>query len=310
MQERVGPYSAATKDGSRVERRWLILIGAGFVLCWASGFVVPRVFVPYCEPLTFVAIRNGGAALVLIALALLFQGKWPRERADIAGLLWAGACLQGFALMGLYWAVYWGLPVGIAALVGGLQPAFTALFAAALVGEEIGVAQWAGVALGFVGLAVAVWPKVELERAGIELLMCALGGVACMAYASVYQKQFADVGDPWTRTALLFIGASGPALVGAMLLEHGHVVWNAPMIAVYLWSVVALAVGATMGLLFLIERGQASRAASLIYLVPPTSALMAYAAFGETISAVQMLGFAVSAAGVALVQFARAPTSL
>jgi len=309
MQERVGPYSAARKEGSHLEPRWLILIGATFVLCWASGFVVPRVFVPYCEPLTFVALRNGGAALVLIAAALLFQGKWPGERGDIAGLLWAGVCLQGFALMGLYWAVYWGLPVAIAALVGGLQPAFTALFAAALVGEVISITQWAGIALGFAGLAVAVWPKVELAGAGIEMLGSALGGVACMAYASVYQKRFAGVGDPWTRTALLFIGATAPALVGAMLLEHGHVVWNAPMIGVYLWSVVALAVGATMGLLFLIERGQASRAASLIYLVPPMSALMAYIAFGETISAVQVLGFAVSAIGVALVQFVRAPGS-
>jgi drug/metabolite transporter (DMT)-like permease len=74
------------------------------------------------------------------------------------------------------------------------------------------------------------------------------------------------------------------------------------MIAVYAWSVFALAVGATMSLLFLIDRGQAARAAALIYLVPPMSALMAYLAFGETVGTAQVAGFLISAAGVALVQ--------
>lgn len=74
------------------------------------------------------------------------------------------------------------------------------------------------------------------------------------------------------------------------------------LIAVWIWSVFALAIGATMSLLFLIRKGQASRAASLIYLVPPISALMAYAGFGEAIHLVQIAGFAVAAFGVALVQ--------
>jgi drug/metabolite transporter (DMT)-like permease len=205
--------------------------------------------------------------------------------------------------MGLYWAVYWGLPVGVAALAGGLQPALTAVFAALLLGEQMSLTQWSGVAFGFFGLATAVWPKVELGGAGLTLLASALGGVACMAYASVYQKRFANAGDPWTRTALMFVGATVPAVIGAVLFENGQLHWNLPMIAVYGWSVIALAVGATMGLLFLIERGQAVRAASLIYLVPPTSALMAYIGFGETLGALQVLGFAISALGVALVQF-------
>jgi drug/metabolite transporter (DMT)-like permease len=107
----------------------------------------------------------------------------------------------------------------------------------------------------------------------------------------------------WTRTAVMFVGATVPAGAGAILLEHGQVDWNVAMIVAVAWSVVALAVGATMGLLFLIERGQASRAASLIYLVPPTSALMAYAGFRESITGLQAVGFLISAAGVALVQF-------
>jgi drug/metabolite transporter (DMT)-like permease len=123
-----------------------------------------------------------------------------------------------------------------------------------------------------------------------------------MAYASLYQKRFEQVGDPWSRTALMFIGATVPALVAACLLERAHIVFAPALLAVWMWSVFALAIGATMALLFLIRKGQASRAASLIYLVPPVSALMAYAGFGEAIHLIQIAGFAVAASGVALVQ--------
>lgn len=296
-------------ENSQVDRRWMVAIGGGFVLCWASGFVVPRVLVAFAEPLTFVALRNGGAALVLLAISFALGANWPRAAGDIGGLAWTGICLQGLSVMGLYWAVYSGLPVGIAALIGGLQPALTALFAVELLGEGPSLAQWTGVALGFAGLAVAVWPKIGLEASGIVLPLSALAGVAFMAYASIDQKRYSAVGDAWSRTTIMFIGATVPAAVGAILFEHGHLIWSAQMIAVYAWSVLALAVGATMALLFLIERGQASRAASLIYLVPPVSAGMAYVGFGETMTAWQAAGFIISAMGVALVQFGASPSS-
>ena len=294
----------ARADGQRI---WQTAIAFSFVILWASGFVVPRAFVAHAEPLTFVAYRNGGAALFLIAVALVLRDAWPVRRADIAGLLWSGALLQGFSVMGLYWAVYWGLPAGIAALVGGLQPALTAIVAAQIAGEALSVQQWGGIALGFAGLGIAIGPKVESAQISIVLALIALAGVACMAYASISQKRYEQSAGPWSRTALLFVGATIPASIGAALLEHLHMDWQSlPLIAVYVWSVFALAIGATMALLFLIRQGQAARAASLIYLVPPTSALMAYLGFGERLGWMQVLGFVVAGCGVAVVQFKRA----
>ena len=272
------------------------------MLSWASGFVVPRVFVPYAEPLTFVAWRNAGAVLVLADLSLGLGASWPRTAAEVAGLLWAGACLQGFAVMGLYWAVYWGLPVGIAALVGGLQPALTALFAGVLLGEKLRAWQWLGIGLGFIGLALAVLANIAATKTGFVLILSALFGVAAMAYGSIYQKRFGDVGDAWSRTTLMFVGAAIPAAAATCLFERGTIDWQPALLAVYAWSVLALAIGATMALLFLMQKGQAARAAALLYLVPPTSALMAYVAFAEKITLLQLAGFALSAGGVALVQ--------
>ena len=284
------------------DQRWVIVIGAAFVVCWASGFVVPRVFVPYAEPLTFVALRNAGAVLVLAVLSLGLGATWPRTVPEVIGLLWAGACLQGFAVMGLYWAVYWGLPVGIAALVGGLQPALTAMFAVVLLGEKLLAWQWLGIGLGFIGLGLAVLPNIAATQTSFVLIVSALFGVAAMAYGSIYQKRFSDVGDAWSRTTLMFVGAAIPAAAATCLFEHASIDWQPALLAVYAWSVLALAVGATMALLFLMQKGQAARAAALLYLVPPTSALMAYVAFAEKITLLQLAGFALSAGGVALVQ--------
>jgi drug/metabolite transporter (DMT)-like permease len=283
---------------------WQSLIPAAFVLCWASGFVVPRAFAPYIEPLTFVAIRNGAAAIVLVIIALALRSSWPAKWSDRAGLLWAGALLQGFSLMAVYWTIVHGLPVGVAALIGALQPALTAMLAAWLLGEALSRGQWGGIALGFAGVALVISPKLGTSEAhsSLGLGLLALAGVASMAYASLFQKRFEQVGDPWSRTALMFIGAAVPALIAAGRLERAHIEFAPALIAVWVWSVFALAIGATMALLFLIRKGQASRAASLIYLVPPVSALMAYVGFGEAINLLQIAGFAVAACGVALVQ--------
>jgi drug/metabolite transporter (DMT)-like permease len=280
------------------------LVGAALVLFWSSGFVVPRFFAPYVEPVTFVAARNVGATVVLAAVAVLCSRPWPTATGDRLGLMWAGALFQGVYLMAVYWAIFHGLPVAIGALIGSLQPALTALFAARMLGERLSARQIAGMGVGLVGVALVLSPKFSSADAGmtIGLALIALAGVAAGAYGSVYQKQFEQTGDAWTRTALIMLGALIPPTLAAPMLERVSVVWAAELVAVYLWAVIALSIGGTMALLHLIRKGQAARAAALLYLMPPVSALMAYLAFGERIWLVQVAGFLVAAAGVYLVQ--------
>jgi drug/metabolite transporter (DMT)-like permease len=301
------PHRAASND-IRPARRAVRVVGyvipIVFVLLWASGFVVPRAFAPYAEPLGFVAARNAGAAMVLVLVALALRRPWPTAWADRLGLMWAGGLLQGFFLMAGYWAIVGGLSVGVGALIGALQPALTALFAALVAGEGLRRRQWLGLALGFAGVAVVISPKLigGEGHASLVLTLVFLAGVACAAYASVYQKRFERVGDAVTRTALMFIGAAIPAALGALAFEHGRIAVALPLVAVYLWSVFALAIGATMALLYLIQKGEAAKAASFIYLVPPVSAVMARLGFGEPIGWALIAGFAVTAGGVWLVQ--------
>jgi drug/metabolite transporter (DMT)-like permease len=233
------------RPGSARRATWVIAyaIPAIFVLLWASGFVVPRAFAPYAEPFSFVAARNAGAAFVLTLNALALRRPWPAAWADRLGLMWAGALLQGLFLMAGYWAIVGGLAVGVGALVGAMQPALTALFAALMVGEGLARRQWLGLVLGFASVAVVISPKLATgeEHASIILAFVFLAGVACAAYASVYQKRFEHAGDAFTRTTLIFVGATVPAVLGALLFEHGHLIVVVPLVAVYLWSVFALA---------------------------------------------------------------------
>jgi drug/metabolite transporter (DMT)-like permease len=303
MTVHVRDRTKLTATTARAARTFDYALPVVFVLLWASGFVVPRAFAPYAAPFIFITARNLGAAVVLVLLALVLRRSWPETRADRLGLMWAGALLQGLFLMAGYWAIMNGLAVGVAALIGALQPALTALFAALMVGEGLGRRQWLGLALGFAGVAVVISPKLASGQghASLVLALVFLVGVACAAYASVYQKRFERTGDAWTRTALIFIGASIPAAIAA-LFEDGRVIVSAPLVGVYLWSVFALAIGATMTLLYLIQKGQAAKAASLIYLVPPVSAVMAWFGFGEQIGWALIAGFAITALGVWLVQ--------
>ena len=306
IHEHIGLTPAAARRETRSSRAAHLLdytLPATFVLLWASGFVVPRAFAPYAPPFMFITARNAGAAAVLVLLGLALRRRWPTTHADRLGLIWAGALLQGFFLMAGYWAIANGLSVGLAALIGALQPALTALLASAMVGEGLGRRQWFGLALGFAGVAVVISPKLASGEGQGSLLLAlvCLAGVACAAYASVYQKRFERTGDAWTRTALMFIGATIPAAIGA-LFESDGVSVGVPLVAVYLWSVFALAIGATMTLLYLIQKGQAAKAASLIYLVPPVSAVMAWLGFGEPIGWALIAGFAITALGVWLVK--------
>jgi len=235
---------------------------------------------------------------------MLLRRPWPGSLRDQIGLLWSGALLQGVFLATIYWSIYHGLPTGIAALIGGLQPAIRAIFAAAMLGEAVTRLQWAGIALGFAGVALVISPKLDNAQShlALGLTLLATFGVACGSYASIYQKRFEQSGDLLTRTATLFVGALIPPLAGAFLFEQRVAVWSPTLILVYAWSVLALAICATMAFLNLIQQGQAARAASLIYLVPPVAAFMAYMGFGEQIEPTQFAGFAVAAIGVAFVQ--------
>jgi drug/metabolite transporter (DMT)-like permease len=274
-----------------------------FVLMWATGFVVARLSAPHADPLTFLAIRFPIAGLIFAAIAMLMRAPWPGARSALHAAA-AGAFLHGGYLGPVYWSVAHGMPAGVSALIVGLQPLMTAILAAWIVREAIGLRHWAGLAVGILGVALVVWPKLEPGlTGGITPLTTAVNvfGALSIAFGTVYQKRFATSLNLASGGAWQYAGATLPVAAFALLAEDQRFDGSFNAWLALGWSVIVLSLGAISLLMLLIRHDGVARVSGLIFLVPGVSAVMAYALFGETLTAVQIAGMAVCAGAVAIV---------
>ncbi len=274
-----------------------------FALLWSSGFIVAKYAAPDADPFTFLAARFGLAAVILALIALAGRAPWPASAGEVAHSLVAGMLLHGGYLAGVWWAIFEGLPAGIAGLLTGAQPLLTALLAAPLLGERVGRWQWIGIGAGFVGIVLVLAPRLagidpEALRGVLVPITVNFAGVVSVTFGTFYQKRFVATGDLRTGTCLQFIGALAVVVPLALMTETLRFDPTARLLAALAISVLVLSIAAIALLLLMIRHGEVSRVAALIYLVPPLTALEAYVLFGENLSAIQIVGMAVTAAGV------------
>ncbi|WP_342148690.1 DMT family transporter [Methylorubrum sp. SB2] len=284
------------------------LIPAAFVLIWASGFVAARYVAPLSEPLVFVAARLTLVALVLAGIALALGARWPRDGRGWRDALVSGVLMQGIYVAGVFWSIRHGLPAGIAALVGSLQPLLTAAASEPLLGERVGPRRWAGIGLGFLGAGMVLAPKVgRLDPAGIPpvALGVCLAAMLAMTAGTLWQKRMAAKSDLVTNAAIQFVGGAAFAVPLALLAAEPWPALSLPLGLGMAWSVLVNSVTGILLLMALIRRGAVAGVASLFFLVPPVSAAIAYAMFGETLTPVQVAGMAVAAVGVAVASRSR-----
>ena len=276
-----------------------------FVLLWSTGFVGAKYGLPYAPPFTFLALRLAVAAALLAVLAaglrsarIAAPGQY--RRASVVGLL-----LHAGYLGGVFFAISRGVPAGVSAVIVSLQPVLTAVLAARVLGERPTARQWLGLALGVAGVALVVGPGA-VEAGSAEPLPLA-GLLSCLValvsgtLGTVYQKRHGD-GIPLVWGTAVQYAAAATAL-GALALatEDVSISWTGHFVAALVWLVLVLSIGAVLLLLLLLRRGSAAGVSSLYYLVPPATAVEAYLLFGERLSALSLLGIAVTAVGVALV---------
>lgn len=274
-----------------------------FAFLWSSGFIVAKYAVPASEPFTFLIARFGAAMAVLALLAVASKAAWPRSGRAVGHSMVAGALLHGGYLGGVWWAVAEGLPAGMAGVFSSLQPLLTALLAAPLLGERVTARQWGGIAVGFVGVLLVLAPRLAgvpaaaFASAGVPML-ANLAAVVSLTLGTFYQKRFVPEGDLRTGTCLQYLGAL--VLVTPLALATETLRFDASPIglAALAWSVLVMSIAAIVLLLMMIRHGEVSRVATLIYLVPLITALLAFALFGEELSVVQCAGMVVTVIGV------------
>jgi drug/metabolite transporter (DMT)-like permease len=278
-----------------------------FVLIWSTGFIVARYGMPHAPPLGFLAWRYVLSILCFLPWILLAGVAWPATRAQWLHLAVTGMLMHGGYLGGVWAAVKAGMGSGLVALIVGLQPVLTAMWLSAR-GSRISARQWAGLLLGFAGLLLVVSRKFgQGGEADLHNLSLAIFALLSITIGTLYQKHFVAPCDVRSANAVQLLAALLVTLPLA-LLENESVRWwsaggapNWELVAAMAWSVLGLTLGGSSLLYLLIQRGAATSVTSLLYLVPPTTALMAWVLFAEPITWPTVIGTVLTALGVSLV---------
>jgi len=272
---------------------------AVFVLIWSTGFIVARYGMPHAPPMKFLVVRYALSILCFLPWIALARVAWPRQGTQWLHLAVTGVLMHAIYLGGVWAAVKAGMGSGLSALIVGLQPVLTAIWLSAT-GGRVTRRQWAGLVLGFAGLVMVVSRKFgQGGEANWLNLSFAIAALLSITLGTLYQKRFVAPCDVRTANAVQ-LGAALLLTLPLALLEVEAMRWNAELRWAMAWSVLALTLGGSSLLYLLIQRGAATSVTSLMYLVPPVTALIAWLLFAEPITALTVAGTALTALGVAL----------
>lgn len=284
----------------------LAAMPALFVLLWSTGFIGAKFGLPYAEPFTFLFIRFVLTLLLLIPLVLLIRIPWPSSPRLWTHIAISGFLVHGAYLGGVFYGIYLGMPAGLAALLVGLQPLLTAAFAGPLLGETLSRRQWVGLILGLLGISLVLGSKLEMGDAlfdgfGISALLCVTAALLGISLGTLYQKRYCTTMPLLSGAVIQYLAAGALLGGGALLFETRQVAWSATFILTLAWLVLILSIAAILLLMALIKKGEASRVASLFYLVPPVTALQAWWLFDERLPLLGLAGMIVAIIGVVMV---------
>ncbi|MEY4698927.1 MAG: hypothetical protein RIR85_347 [Pseudomonadota bacterium] len=270
-----------------------------FVFLWSTGFIIARYSMPYAEPMTVIFIRFGSVVLCMLPVVLIWKAPWP-NRSQIIHIAIAGALLQAGYVGGVWAAVKEGMSAGLTALIVGLQPILTAWFAA-WIAEKVTPKQWLGLILGLLGVGLVVWAKLSLTGMSHLSLVFIVVALLSITMGTLYQKKYCAQFDLRTGSVIQFAASAMICLPLMFLFETREIIWAPELILSLIWAVLALSIGAISLLFVMIRNGEATRVTSLMYLTPPTTAIMAWILFNEPITWTIILGIAITMSAVILV---------
>lgn len=304
---------------SRADDRsvWVRAMPAVFVLIWSTGFIVARFGMPHSPPFTFLLIRYLLSMACFVPWIIWAKVPWPKNRAQLLHLSVTGILMHAGYLGGVWAAVKAGMGSGLSALIVGIQPVLTAIWLSSLQARSTASAevdgvhvsavtprQWLGLMLGLAGLLMVVWRKLTqgsaLDHVNFLNISFAVVALLCITAGTLYQKRFVQPCDVRSANTVQLLAAACVTLPLA-LLEVESVDWVPEMVGAMAWSVLGLTLGGSSLLYVLIQRGAAASVTSLMYLVPPTTAVMAWVLFDEPITAMTLAGTALTALGVSQV---------
>lgn len=270
-----------------------------FVLLWSTGFIGTKYALVGAEPLTMQTVRMTLVVILLAGFAAMIRPTFP-SRWGVFHSVVASILVHGFYLGGTAVAIHHSVPAGLSALIPGLQPVLTSTLASRFLGERVTPLQWSGLLLGLIGVALVLHNRSLTGQSAIGWLASGLSLIS-ITLGTLYQKRFCSDIDWRAGNLIQFMAVAVFFGLGAWLFETRSIQWSAQFVLAVGWLAIVLSVGSIGLLYWLIRNSAATRVASLFYLVPGTTALMAYILFDERLDALSIIGMFVCAGGVLLV---------
>jgi len=270
-----------------------------FILIWSSGFIVSRFGMPYSEPMTFLSLRFIGVCVLMLPIIFWKNITWP-SKTQIIHIAMAGALIQFGYLAGVWISVRGGMPAGLSALIVGLQPILTALFAY-FIAEKITSRQWVGLLFGLLGVVMVLSAKLNTDGVTMQNILWNVFALLSITAGTIYQKRFCPTFDLRIGSFIQFATSGLISGTCALLFDTRDIIWSNEMIGSLIWSIFCISIGAMSLLFILIRRGNATKVSSLMYLTPPTTAILAWIFFKEPLTPMIIIGTVVTSLGVLLV---------
>lgn len=277
-----------------------------FVLLWSTGWIAPIYAGPHASAEVFLSVRFSIAAIAFLILSLVSNVPFPKDRVSIFHAMVSGFFMHGVYLGGVWWALFNGVPASLSGVIAALQPLMTAVVAAIFLKEKLTKIQRVGLVLGFMGILLALAPNFAdltpdvFATKGFPILVN-VGSMMGVVIGTLYQKRYVVGGDMRSTAVYQFLGALCVVVPLMLIIGDYRFDMSLPLLLTLGWSVFGLSMGAIALLLYLIRRGQVSRAASLNYLMPPTVAIQATILFGDHLTWEMIVGTIIAVTGVYLI---------
>jgi drug/metabolite transporter (DMT)-like permease len=275
-----------------------------FVLLWSTGFIGAKYGLPYIEPFTFLTLRMSFVVVLHLLVVWLWTVRWPTA-AEARHSVITGLLVHGVYLGGVFLAIKQGVPAGLSALIPGLQPILMSTIANRWLGERVSAMQWAGLALGLFGVALVLHDRGMIGSGTPLGWAASFASLIGITLGTLYQKRHNSNIDWRSGNLVQYVAAGVFFALIAFTFETRAVQWTGEFVFALAWLVLVMSFGAVGLMYWLIRHSSAASFGSLLYLVPASTAVIAYFLFGERLDVVSIIGMIICATGVFLVSRGR-----
>jgi drug/metabolite transporter (DMT)-like permease len=268
-----------------------------FIILWSSAFVTTKPIIDNSDPFAALAFRFFFVALGFFFFTVLTKKKVLANNRNLLQSIFSGVLFHGIYLGGVFYSVSVGMPTGIAALIVTLQPILTNALAGKFLDEKVSFKQWIGVMLGFFGAALVLGFDIgtSLPVIGVVASFVALLAITT---STLWQKRISNNLPLSVSNMYQAIGGCLFHLMIIIIFTNPYINFTSTFLIAMSHQIFLVSFGAFTILMFLIKNNSASKTVSIFFLIPPTTAVMAWLFLSEKLTNLDLIGFAIATLGV------------